>query len=266
MTENRQMKITDLYDSKVQLGPVDMFVPNSWNTNEMSQEEFEKLKESIKITKGKYLRENPLKVRENSIPDKLEIVDGEHRWKACKELNITKIPFEKSDIDTEKAQKLNVIYSMNRGQVNYFKLSKLLNEFYEKHKITQEQLAERFGLSRSFVADLLLIYPRLKDFLEQLSDVRQLTNAHFHEFSRCQNDYFREKLIDKSIENKWNSKTIRTQATKFNQISDYIDELTKTENEQLSIIESLEDVLFEHPYLFPCLAKNFNQTKILRGK
>lgn len=43
-----------------------MFVPNLWNVNQLTDEGFEDLKESIRITKGKYLRENPIKVRENN--------------------------------------------------------------------------------------------------------------------------------------------------------------------------------------------------------
>ena len=269
MVENKQMKITDLYDSKIQLGPIDMFVPNSWNTNEMSQEEFDKLKESINITEGKYLRENPLKVRENSIPGKLEIIDGEHRWKACKELGINKIPFERIDVDTEKAQKMNVIFSMNRGQINYFKLSKLLNEYYDTHKTTQEELAQEFGLGdRRRVNEILTIYQRLNNFDVRLTG--QFDNTQLLEIARCRSDYFREKLIDKSIENKWNSKTIRTQATKFNQISDYIEDLTQNEGDQLVILEKIEDVLFEFDFVpiknkIDLLFGEISKKKIIHG-
>jgi len=270
-SENKQMKITDLYDSKIQLGPIDMFVPNPWNTNEMTQEEFESLKESIRTTKGMYLRENPLKVRESGVPGKVEIVDGEHRWRACKELGIAKIPFEKIDIGTEKAQKLNVIYSMNRGNINYFKLSKLLNEYYDNHKITQEELAKEFGLGdKRRINNILKIYQRLNIFYEKVSAPRLFGNYHLEELANCRNDLFREKLIDKTIENKWNSKTIRTQATKFNQISDYIEDLTQNEGEQLSIIEKIEDVLFEFDFgpiknKIDLLFREFSKQKIIQG-
>lgn len=269
--DNKQMKITDLYDSKIQLGPIDMFVPNSWNTNEMTEEEFESLKESIRITKGKYLRENPLKVRENSVPEKLEIVDGEHRWRVCKELGIKLIPFEKIDIDTEKAKKLNVIYTLNRGNINYFKLSKLLNEYYETHKITQEELAKEFGLSdQRRVSHILPIYQRLNLFYEKIRACAYFSNRSLEELANCRNDLFREKLIDKTIENKWTSKTIRTQATKFNQISDYLEGLTQNGDEQISIVETLEDVLFEFDFgpiknKIDLLFKDFSKQKIIQG-
>lgn len=271
LTDGKQIKITDLYDSKIQLGPIDMFVPNSWNTNEMSQEEFDKLKESINITEGKYLRENPLKVRSSDISEKLEIIDGEHRWKACKELGIKKIPFEKSDIDTEKAQKLNVIYSMNRGQINYFKLSKLLNEYYNTHKITYNDLASEFGInSESRIKMIIPIYQRLNNFYEESPAPDFFTNSHLEELANCRSEYFREKLIDKSIENKWNSKTIRTQATKLNQISDYLEILTQNESERISILENIEDVLFEFDFgpiknKIDLFFKEISKQKIIHG-
>jgi hypothetical protein len=178
------------------MGPLDMFKPNTWNINTMSEETFEELKKSIKTTNGKYLRENPLKVRKNGDIDKLEIVDGEHRWKACKELGITRVPFEVIEIDTDKAKKLNVIYTRNRGDEDYFKLSKLLNEEYwkdmeeaEKHdwdgnkrsltKVKQETLTKEFGFGdRRRLSKILPIYQNLKDFEKEVRASAHLKNTH----------------------------------------------------------------------------------------
>lgn len=69
----------------------------------------------------------------------------------------------------------------------------------------------------------LPIYPRLVDIFEEKSVVYDtFSNLSLEELARVKSDLLREQLIDKVIEKEWKSKTIRTQATKLNKISNYI--------------------------------------------
>jgi hypothetical protein len=61
---------------------VDLFVPNPWNPNKMPEGTLKKLKLSIE----KFGLFNAILVREKGT--KYEIIDGEWRWKAFKELKI----------------------------------------------------------------------------------------------------------------------------------------------------------------------------------
>jgi len=215
--------------------PIDAIEPNPWNVNIMTTEEFESLKESIKITKGEYLKKNPIKIWKDREKDKYIISDGEHRWRACKELGFKKIPADLEIINIEEAKSLNVIYSKNRGKTDYFKLSKLLNEEYYKEdgkrKCTQQNLAERFGLSgKREVSDTLKIYPRLKNFFDQSPACRTFSTRQLIAFSRCNDILLRGKLIEESLKNKWSSKEIRKQATKFNKLSKWINKEIKRVN------------------------------------
>jgi len=209
--------------------PIDNIHPNEWNVNSMSFEDFNELKQSIQTTKGEHLRKIPIQVRKIN-DEYYEIIDGEHRWKAMKELGFTHIPaIIEKDVNLEETKTLNVIQSNNRGKVDYFKLSKLLNEEYkdenEKKKCTQQELADRFGLSgKKEISNILKIYPRLEYIFEKSGVPDFFTNRQLEALARCRNDLLREKLIDHAIKEKWNSKEIRSHATKLNKIGKFLNE------------------------------------------
>lgn len=94
--------------------PINMIEPNSWNINVMTLETFDKLRESIKITGGKYLYFDFIKVFYDKEKQIFIIIDGEKRWRACKELGYDKMPVEYIDCDENKAKTLNVILNTNR--------------------------------------------------------------------------------------------------------------------------------------------------------
>lgn len=71
---------------------IDDIMPNTWNANRMEPKKFRALKRSLKaypdILNGQRLIvwQNP------ECPDNYEILNGEHRWRACKEIGVTELP------------------------------------------------------------------------------------------------------------------------------------------------------------------------------
>lgn len=97
--------------------------PNTWNPNRMDDFMYAKELESIK----RFGFAVPIVVR--STATGLEIVDGEHRWRAAKELGITKVPIwdlgRLSDID---AKQLTIVLNETRGKADKQLLSKLVSD------------------------------------------------------------------------------------------------------------------------------------------
>lgn len=61
----------------------------------------------------------------------------------------------------DKVMELCVVLNKDKGDINYLKLSRILNEFYEpdSHDMNQEELGEKFGYSRSTIALVMPFYP-----------------------------------------------------------------------------------------------------------
>lgn len=107
--------------------PIGEVHPNDWNPNEQTPFIFEKEKQSI--LKHGFL--DPIDVRSVAKEGQrvYEIVDGEHRWRAAKELGMTEIPvndFGNVDIDT--AKQLTIIRNETRGQARRDKLAQLIQD------------------------------------------------------------------------------------------------------------------------------------------
>ncbi len=102
---------------------IDLIIANPWNPNKMNDFIFQKMKQTIE-KEGLF---GSIYVR--PLAGMYEILDGEHRVKACKELGYTELPVECSEEMTEKEVKFWTIYFNNtRGKDDIEKRSKLLNE------------------------------------------------------------------------------------------------------------------------------------------
>ncbi|VVB90727.1 Nucleoid occlusion protein [uncultured archaeon] len=208
--------------------PVGKLKPNSYNPNEMSNEDFNSLVDSI--ANAGFLSTNPLLVRpiapvKNSEYE-YEIVDGEHRWKACTQLGIKEVPCEVREMSDLEAHRHCVILNKDRGALGYFKLSKLFNEDYDTYSRdgkNQEWIGQQFGFKQNTVSEILKIHERLKSI--DMSILSSYSNRDLIMLARVRNDRFREALVTWAVGIP--SSEIQDAASRCNKLSDYIDEKTK---------------------------------------
>lgn len=97
----------------------------------------------------------PLIVRKLPDSDSYEIVAGERRYRAGKMTGLTELPViirEYSDIE---AMTIALIENLQREDLNSIDEAEALNQLKTVHKLSQEELAEKIGKSRSNVANTL---------------------------------------------------------------------------------------------------------------
>jgi hypothetical protein len=100
---------------------IDSIKPNPWNPNVQSEFIFEREISSIK----QFGMVQPILVRSNG--GAYEIIDGEHRWRACKKEGFTEIPVnDLGEMDDVTAQQLTILLNEIRGKSDSAKLSDLL--------------------------------------------------------------------------------------------------------------------------------------------
>ncbi len=101
---------------------IEKVMPNFWNPNHMPKAMFEKMKQTIS-EKGLF---GSIYCRKYG--DKYQILDGEHRMKACKELGFTTLPVEcaVNEMTDNEVQFWTIYFNNTRGKDDIEKRSKIL--------------------------------------------------------------------------------------------------------------------------------------------
>ena len=130
--------------------------PNSYNPNKMTEKKYKELVEEIKHL-GKIPK--PLIIDTNYI-----IIDGEHTYKASKELKLKEVPCEIVKADDFEKRRLTFKYNQH-GEHDPVLLGTMFKQMLDTKKISQRELSKQINVSEGTVRNALL-------FLEVQNEVR----------------------------------------------------------------------------------------------
>lgn len=89
--------------------------------------------------------------------DFYEIVAGERRWRASKKAGLTQIPAIVRKTDDRKNKEIALIENVQREDLNAFEKAVGIKELMEEYELTQQQVSEILGKSRSSIANTVRI-------------------------------------------------------------------------------------------------------------
>ena len=84
-----------------------------------------------------------------------EIVAGERRWRACRIAGLTKVPVIIKEFDELAGSEVALIENLQREDLNAYEEALGYKNLMEKFDLTQEQVAEKVGKSRTAVANAI---------------------------------------------------------------------------------------------------------------
>lgn len=99
-----------------------------------------------------------------------QIVAGERRWRAAKRAGLTEIPSIIRDYTEQKNREVALIENIQREDLNPIEKASALKEIIEKYDMTQQELANKIGMSRSRIANTMRILnldPRVIELAKQ---------------------------------------------------------------------------------------------------
>lgn len=139
---------------------VENLTPNLFQPRKnFDKEKMEELKGSIK----KHGIIQPIVVRK--IANGYEIVAGERRLKAAKEIGLKKIPAIIKSINNEKSLEIALVENIQREDLNPVEQANAFKRLIDEFKLTQQELAEATGKSRALVTNtirLLKLNPEIQ--------------------------------------------------------------------------------------------------------
>lgn len=119
----------------------------------------------------------PILVRPGNNPDEYELVAGERRWRASKLAGLRQIPAIIRELSDKESLALALIENVQREDLNALEQAKALQQLQVEFQATQNELAERTGLSRPHIANLLRLL-QLPDHLQKDIQEKHYTAGH----------------------------------------------------------------------------------------
>ncbi|SMC91528.1 ParB/RepB/Spo0J family partition protein [Sporomusa malonica] len=99
-----------------------------------------------------------------------ELVAGERRWRASQLAGLKQIPAVVRDYTDAEMMEIALIENLQRRNLNMIEEAMAFRRLMEEFGLTQEEVAQRIGRSRSMIANivrLLNLHPEVQDFVSR---------------------------------------------------------------------------------------------------
>ena len=215
--------------------PVDRISPNPYQPRlSFDSEELEGLAASIRslglIT--------PITVRKCS-DGKYQIISGERRYRACQMAGLTEIPAYIREADDQGMLEMAIVENVQRQNLDPIEVALSFQRLITECKLTQEQMADRLGKSRSSVANQIRLL-QLPVKVQHDLKVGQISVGHAKVLLSVNDADLQTKLCDYTIKNGLN---VRQLEQKVKQLSSKSDPTTESKVESKNIaIDNIPEI------------------------
>lgn len=152
-------------EETVQMIPLEKIVPNSYQPRrDFDEEKLQELADSIK----EHGMVQPIVVRKTG-DSEYEVAAGERRLRACRMLNIEKVPAVVKDINDQQVTEIALIENIQREDLNPIEEAWAYKTLIQEFNLTQGELSDRIGKSRPFIANMLRLLNLPSEIQEHLT-------------------------------------------------------------------------------------------------
>lgn len=106
-----------------------------------------------------------------------QIIAGERRWRACRMAELDMVPVIIKEMDDRKTMEVSIIENLQREDLNPVEEALGFKALIDTYGLTQEQVAERVGKSRSAITNALRLLGLSDKILESLRE-GEITVGH----------------------------------------------------------------------------------------
>ena len=149
--------------------PISKIKPNSYQPRtHFAHDELDSLTESIR-REGVLM---PILLRPQG--DGYELIAGERRWRASQAAGLKEIPAVIRDVDDMQALELAIIENEQRDDLTAIESARAYRRMIDEFGCTQQQVAEKIGVSRVQVSNLIRLL-QLSPIIKEMIENRQLS-------------------------------------------------------------------------------------------
>jgi ParB family chromosome partitioning protein len=120
----------------------------------------------------------PILLRHNaSVQDRYQLVVGERRWRAARLAGLETIPATVRELADQEALEFALAENLLRDDLNPLEVAHAYQALQEKFRLSHEQVAERLGINRSSVTNILRLL-RLPPAVQEMLSKDEITYGH----------------------------------------------------------------------------------------
>ena len=123
-----------------------------------------------------------------------QIVAGERRWRACRMAGLSEVPVVIKELDDQKYFEVALIENLQREDLNAVEEAQGYRTLIDSYSLTQEQVAESVGKSRSAVTNALRLLNLDDGALEALKN-GEITAGHARAILAADNDELAAEML-----------------------------------------------------------------------
>ena len=127
-----------------------------------------------------------------------ELVAGERRTRAAKIAGLTKIPAIIKDFNDNDMMEIALIENIQRENLNPIEEALSFENIIKLRNFTQEEVAEKFGKSRSYITNILGLL-RLPEYTKELVSNGKISMGHARVLSKLEDDELINTLATKIV-------------------------------------------------------------------
>jgi ParB family chromosome partitioning protein len=176
--------------------PIDAIEPNRYQPREhFDEERLNDLAASIREI-GVL---QPVLVRATEDPDRFELIAGERRWRAARRAGLTAVPAIVREVEDLHALEQALVENLHRQDLNALEEAAAYQQLIEDFALTQEQVAQRVGRSRSSVANILRLL-QLPPTVQRLIGEDRLSAGHAKALVGVRDRVAQERLAQRAVQ------------------------------------------------------------------
>ncbi|MHB8171695.1 MAG: ParB/RepB/Spo0J family partition protein [Thermincolia bacterium] len=200
------------------------------------EEKLDELAQSIR----EYGIIQPIIVRQ--VNDHYEIIAGERRWRACQKAGLPSIPAIVKTFDNQELTEIALIENIQREDLNPIDEAMAYRRLIKEFGLTQEQLSQKIGKSRPFIANILRLL-NLPASIQEMLEAGSITIGHARSLLAVDDEKTRLFLAEQIIKQ---DLTVRDIEKMVNKANNQQDEKPKAEVKKEPVFNQIEEKLRNH--------------------
>ena len=189
-------------EAQIQMINIGMIVPNRFQPRqEFDQQALSELASSIRI----HGIVQPLVVRR--VQDKYELISGERRFRAAQSLGLQQVPCVICELDDNELAEVAIVENIHRKDLSSIEEAQSYQNILDKKYLTQEQLAERMGITvQNLVEKLQLL--QLDGAVKEALKKNQISDRHARALLKLTDKMKQVDLLNEIIANRLTVKEV----------------------------------------------------------